>query len=151
MWLDVLLLQASRSVHNASGSKRLVRLIYEDLQPGVSERPMTVQTHGPAEKNVSSIYLQRPSWKQDLKGTTCLVRNRPEPLVGTGCFREGRRCYQYPPSWGPSRCRRSKTWRSPSSPQIHQKYIYMWDNSYRTPTKCWQKPSDFPKGKKLPM
>ena len=35
-------------------------------------------------------------------------------------------------------------WRSPSSPQIHQKYVYMWNNSYR------QKTSDFPKGKKLP-
>ena len=56
-------------------------------------------------------------------------------------------------SWGgrPSRWWRSKTWRSPSSPQIHQKYIYMWNNSYRTPTECWQKTSDFPKGKKLPM
>ena len=41
-------------------------------------------------------------------------------------------------------------WRSPSSPQIHQKYIYMWNNSYRTPTECWQKSSDFPKGKKSP-
>ena len=41
-------------------------------------------------------------------------------------------------------------WRSPSSPQIHQKYNYMWNNSYRTPTECWQKTSDFPKGKKLP-
>ena len=41
-------------------------------------------------------------------------------------------------------------WRSPSSPQIHQKYIYMWSNSYRTPTEHWQKTSDFPKGKKLP-
>ena len=40
--------------------------------------------------------------------------------------------------------------RSPSSPQIHQKYIYMWNSSYRTPTECWQKTSDFPKGKKLP-
>ena len=30
------------------------------------------------------------------------------------------------------------------------KYIYMWNNSYRTPTKRWQKTSDFPKGKKLP-
>ena len=40
----------------------------------------------------------------------------------------------------PSRWRRSKTWRSPSSPQIHQNYIYMWNNSYRTPTECWQKP-----------
>ena len=39
--------------------------------------------------------------------------------------------------------------RSPSSPQIHQKYIYMWNNSYRTPTEHWQKTSDFPKGKKL--
>ena len=26
----------------------------------------------------------------------------------------------------------------------------MWNNSYRTPTECWQKSSDFPKGKKLP-
>ena len=53
--------------------------------------------------------------------------------------------------WGrPSRWRRSRRWRSPSSPQIHQKYIYMWNNSYRTPTECWQKTSDFPKGKKLP-
>ena len=41
-------------------------------------------------------------------------------------------------------------WRSPSSPQIHQKYIYMWNNTYRTPTEAWQKTSDFPKGKKLP-
>ena len=30
------------------------------------------------------------------------------------------------------------------------KYIYMWNNSYRTPTECWQKTSEFPKGKKLP-
>ena len=51
---------------------------------------------------------------------------------------------------GPSRWWRSKTWRSPSSPQIHQKYIYMWNNSYRTPPEHWQKISDFPKGKKLP-
>ena len=41
-------------------------------------------------------------------------------------------------------------WGSPSSPQIHQKYIYMWNNSYRTPTERWQKSSDLPKGKKLP-
>ena len=41
-------------------------------------------------------------------------------------------------------------WRSPSSPQIHQKYIYMWNN-YRTPIECCQKTSDFPKGRKLPM
>ena len=29
------------------------------------------------------------------------------------------------------------------------KYIYMSHNSYRTPTECWQKTSDFPKGKKI--
>ena len=50
----------------------------------------------------------------------------------------------------PSRWQRSKTWRSPSSPQIHQKHIYMWNNSYRTPTERWQKTSELPKGKKLP-
>ena len=27
----------------------------------------------------------------------------------------------------------------------------MWNNSYRTPTERWQKNSDLPKGKKLPM
>ena len=45
---------------------------------------------------------------------------------------------------------KSKTRRSPSSPQIHQKYIYTWNCPYRTPTERWQKTSDFPKGKKLP-
>ena len=52
---------------------------------------------------------------------------------------------------GPSRWWRSETGRLPSSPQIHQEYIYMWNNSYRTPTEHWQKTSDFPKGKKLRM
>ena len=51
---------------------------------------------------------------------------------------------------GASRWRKSKTRRSPSFPQILQKYIYTWNNSYRTPTERWQKTSDFPKGKKLP-
>ena len=51
---------------------------------------------------------------------------------------------------GSSRWQSSKMWRSPSSPQIHQKYIYTWNNSYRIPTERWQKTSDFPKGKKLP-
>ena len=51
---------------------------------------------------------------------------------------------------GPSRWQRSNTWRSASSPQIHQKDIYMCNNSYRTPTECWPKTSDFPKGKNLP-
>ena len=39
----------------------------------------------------------------------------------------------------PSRWQRSKGWRSPSSPQIHQNYIYTCNNSDRTPTECWQK------------
>ena len=26
----------------------------------------------------------------------------------------------------------------------------MWNNSYRIPTECWQKTSDFPKVKKIP-
>ena len=51
---------------------------------------------------------------------------------------------------GASRRQKSKTRRSPSSPQIHQKYIYTWNCSYRTPTERWQKTSDLPKGKKLP-
>ena len=41
-------------------------------------------------------------------------------------------------------------WRSPSSPQMHKKYNYMWNYSYRTPTERWQKTSDLPKGKILP-
>ena len=49
-----------------------------------------------------------------------------------------------------ARWRKSKTRRSPSSPQILQKYIYTWNCSYRTPTERWQKTSDLPKGKKLP-
>ena len=48
------------------------------------------------------------------------------------------------------RWRKSKMRRSLSSPQIYQKYIYTWNCSYRTPTECWQKTSDLPKGKKLP-
>ena len=51
---------------------------------------------------------------------------------------------------GASSWQRCKTWRSPSSPQINQKYTYMWNNSYRTPPEHWQKTSDFPKGKKIP-
>ena len=47
------------------------------------------------------------------------------------------------------RWQKSNTWRSPSYPQIHQKYIYTWNCSYRTPTAHWQKNSDLPKGKKL--
>ena len=36
-------------------------------------------------------------------------------------------------------------------PHKYIKYIYMWNNSYRTATERWQKTSDFPKGKKLLM
>ena len=42
-------------------------------------------------------------------------------------------------------------WRSTSSPQIHQKYFYKWNSSYRTPTEHWQRTSDFTKGKRTPM
>ena len=33
---------------------------------------------------------------------------------------------------------------------MNQKYVNVWNNSYRTPTEHWQKTSDFPKCKKLP-
>ena len=36
-------------------------------------------------------------------------------------------------------------------PTNTSKYNYVWNNSYRTPTECWQKTSDLPKDKKLPM
>ena len=45
---------------------------------------------------------------------------------------------------------RSKMGRSPFSPQMHPKYICMW-NSYRTPTECWQKTQDFQKGKTISL
>ena len=48
---------------------------------------------------------------------------------------------------GLSRWQRSKMGRSPSSPQIHQKYIGMWNNSCRTPSEHWQKTPVFQKGK----
>ena len=36
-------------------------------------------------------------------------------------------------------------------PHKYIRNIYMWNNSYRTPAERWQKTSDLPKGKKLPM
>ena len=36
-------------------------------------------------------------------------------------------------------------------PTNTSKNIDMWNNSYRILTERWQKTSDFPKGKKLPM
>ena len=72
-------------------------------------------------------------------------------MVGIGKWMEAvQSTFEKPKDLGPSRWRRSKTWRSSSSPQMHQNYIYMWNNSYRTPAECWQKTSDFPKGKKIP-
>ena len=56
----------------------------------------------------------------------------------------------FPTERGASRWRMSKMWRSPSFPQIHQKYIYMWNNPYRTPTERWQKISDLTKDKISP-
>ena len=50
----------------------------------------------------------------------------------------------------PSRWHRTKTWRSPSFRQIHQKYTYMWNNSDRTLTECWQKTSDLQKARNSP-
>ena len=35
-------------------------------------------------------------------------------------------------------------------PINYQKYIYMWNNSYKTPTERWQKTLDFPKFKNIP-
>ena len=74
-------------------------------------------------------------------------------LVWCGCFWSKGQTLSFRSllRWGASAWRRSKMWRSPSSPQIHQKYIYMWNNSHRTPTEHWQKTSDFPKALLLPF
>ena len=71
-------------------------------------------------------------------------------LIYKNVFKQKFNCLKKQLRGGTSRWWKSKTWRSPSSPQIHQKYIYMWNNSYRTPTELWQKMSDLLKGKKLP-
>ena len=102
----------------------------------------------------------RDCWCQDLArvGEAATPAATQGPLVSCtteGGFKCGAACLESShkdmESEIASRWQRSKTWRSPSSPQIHQKYIYMWNNnSHRTPTECWQKTSDFPKGKKLP-
>ena len=46
---------------------------------------------------------------------------------------------------GEARWQKSKMRRSPSFPQIQEKYIYTWNCSYRTPTERWQKTSDLAK------
>ena len=46
-----------------------------------------------------------------------------------------------------SRWQGNKTCRSPLLPQRHNKFICKWNNSYRTLSESWQKPSDFQKGK----
>ena len=98
------------------------------------------------------------SWNSWL-GVSSLHRHgiAPEPDRRAASLRlpslEGPRRPKPRQSWGQRakrRWRKSKTRRSTSSPQIHQKYIYTWNCSYRTPTERWQKTSDLPKGKKLP-
>ena len=48
---------------------------------------------------------------------------------------------------GNGRWWRSKTESSPSSPQIHQKFIRTWNNSYRTTSEQQQKTPNFQQGK----
>ena len=53
-------------------------------------------------------------------------------------------------SWGPTRWQRSKMWRSPSSPQIHQKYIYMWNNSSEHLLNAGRRPQTSQKARNSP-
>ena len=96
------------------------------------------------KQKLSLISMELRPWdhKMALTGSTTEAQQSLEQNIQTQMSKMAR--------GRPSRWRKSKTWRSPSSPQIHQKYIYMWKNSYRTPTERWQKTSDLPKGKKLP-
>ena len=41
--------------------------------------------------------------------------------------------------------------RLPPSLQIHQKFISIWNNSYRTSSESWQKTPDFQKGKPISL
>ena len=41
--------------------------------------------------------------------------------------------------------------RSPSSPQIHQKFISIWNNTYRISSECWQNHPSFQKGKPISL
>lgn len=70
--------------------KGWVGLMYIDLQPRVSERPVTAQTHVP------NCDLHPPSETAFTRWTraTRLIRNRPEHLVGISCS-EGR-CFYVP-------------------------------------------------------
>ena len=50
-----------------------------------------------------------------------------------------------------SRWLRNKKARSASSPQIHQKFICIWNNSYRTSSECWQNHPNSQKGKPVSL
>ena len=41
--------------------------------------------------------------------------------------------------------------RSPLSLQIHQKFISIWNKSYRISSESWQKTPDFQKGKPISL
>ena len=53
-------------------------------------------------------------------------------------------------SGGPSRWRKSKTWSSPSSPLIHQKYIYMWNTPTEHLLNAGRRPQSSQKGRNSP-
>ena len=110
--------------------------LFAAIRKGITKKRMPVQS--------SSSFV---TWDIELLG--CQNSSSWGNLCHSGLARWGWDFYLKDWKDRPSRWQRSKTWRSPSSPQTHQKYIYMWNNSYRAPTERWQKTSDFPKGKKL--
>ena len=89
---------------------------------------------------LEELWSEGPAW---CKASACSILSASE-IRGTTKKKRGEK------KGGASRWQKSKVWRSPSSWQICQKYIYKWNNSYRTLTERWQKTSDLPKGKKLP-
>ena len=114
--------------HSVKWTNRMVLSLYQGQQ--FSQRSLYCWTVTLAEATQRSRIVRKHMSRQETLDKVTHLKKKPR----------GR----------PSRWRRSKTWRWPCSAQIHQKYIYMWNNSYRTPTERWQKTSDFPKGKKLP-
>lgn len=81
MRLDVLLLQGGWGVYSASVPERMMGLMYIGPRAGASERPMPAQTH------VHKCDLHALSEAAFARSTrvTCLVRNRPELLMGISC------------------------------------------------------------------
>ena len=95
-------------------------------------------TTGPGSKVASVSVSKTRALEDSLKRGATLEST--ERYCCCPCGPEGRAWNQkvilqhsYQMDWRTSRRQRTKTWRSPSSPQIHQEYIYMWNNSYRTP------------------